>query len=133
MVDRKGDDGAYRQSAQQGTKDAPPSNAGLRDVPRLANCSNGFAHIQEPIHQRDPCAFLISDAQIGQICDPTYFPVMLKLFLATLVLVLALTVGSLPTFAKSNGGKTVDNVAATRAYLLARVPTRRRLPARSLR
>ena len=48
------------------------------------------------------------------------FPVMLKLFLATLVLVLALTVGSLPTFAKSNSGKTVDNVAATRAYVLAR-------------
>jgi hypothetical protein len=44
---------------------------------------------------------------------------MLRFLLAVLVLVLALTLGSLPTFAKSNGGK-VDNVAATRAYLLAR-------------
>ncbi len=36
-----------------------------------------------------------------------------------MVLVLALALGSLPTFARSNGGK-IDNVAATRAYLLAR-------------
>jgi hypothetical protein len=46
-------------------------------------------------------------------------PAMLRLLLVGLVIVLALTVGSLPTFAKSNGGK-VDDVAATRAYLLAR-------------
>jgi hypothetical protein len=44
---------------------------------------------------------------------------MLRLLLAVSVLVLTLTVGPLPAFAKSNGGK-VDNVAATRAYLLAR-------------
>ncbi len=47
-MNRKGDDGAYRQSAQQETKDAPPSNAGLRQAPPLANCSNVFAHMQEP-------------------------------------------------------------------------------------
>jgi hypothetical protein len=46
-------------------------------------------------------------------------PVMLRPFLAVLVLALALTVRVLPTFAKSNRGK-MDNVAATRAYLLAR-------------
>ena len=44
---------------------------------------------------------------------------MLRLPLVISVLVLALTVGSSTTFAKGNGGK-VDNVAATRAYLLAR-------------
>jgi hypothetical protein len=44
---------------------------------------------------------------------------MLRLLLVVLVLILVLTVGSLPTLAKSNGGK-VDNVTATRAYLLAR-------------
>jgi len=42
-----------------------------------------------------------------------------RLPLAVLVLVLSLTGGAVATFAKSNGGK-VDNVAATRAYLLAR-------------
>ena len=41
-----------------------------------------------------------------------------RLPLTGLVLVLALTGGAVATFAKSNGGK-VDNVAATRAYLLA--------------
>jgi hypothetical protein len=46
-------------------------------------------------------------------------PVMLKLFVAILVLVLALTVGSLTVFAKGSRGQP-DNVAATRAYLLAR-------------
>jgi hypothetical protein len=45
--------------------------------------------------------------------------VVLRLLPAASVLALALTVGSLPTFAESNGGK-VDNVAATRGYLLAR-------------
>ncbi len=45
-------------------------------------------------------------------------PVMLRLLLATLVLVLALAGGAVATFAKSSGGK-VDNVAATRTYLLA--------------
>ena len=44
---------------------------------------------------------------------------MLRLPLVISVLLLALTVGSSTTFAKGNGGK-VDNVAATRAYLLAR-------------
>jgi hypothetical protein len=39
--------------------------------------------------------------------------------LAVLVLVLVLAGGAVATFAKSNGGK-VDNVAATRTYLLAR-------------
>jgi len=43
---------------------------------------------------------------------------MARLLLAGLVLVLALTGGAVATFAKSNSGK-VDNVAATRAYLLA--------------
>jgi hypothetical protein len=43
---------------------------------------------------------------------------MWRLLLAVLVFVLALTVGTLTTFAKSNGGK-VNNVAATRTYLLA--------------
>lgn len=46
MVDREGEDGAYRQSAQQETKDAPPSNAGLCDGPRLANHSGRFVHVQ---------------------------------------------------------------------------------------
>jgi hypothetical protein len=49
-------------------------------------------------------------------CD--ILPVILRFLLAVLVVVLVLTVGSLPVFAKSNGGK-VDNVATTRAYLLA--------------
>lgn len=44
--------------------------------------------------------------------------VMGRLPLAVLALVLALTGGAVATFAKSNGGK-VDNVAATRTYLLA--------------
>lgn len=43
---------------------------------------------------------------------------MLRLALTALVLVLALAVGSPPVFAKSPGGK-VNDVAATRAYLLA--------------
>jgi hypothetical protein len=43
---------------------------------------------------------------------------MVRLLLAGLALVLALTGGAVATFAKSDGGK-VDNVAATRAYLLA--------------
>ncbi|MGN6371537.1 MAG: hypothetical protein ACTHM1_00880 [Solirubrobacteraceae bacterium] len=43
---------------------------------------------------------------------------MVKLLLATLVFVLALMVGSIVTFASSDGGR-VDNVAATRAYLVA--------------
>jgi hypothetical protein len=46
-------------------------------------------------------------------------PVMLKFLLAVLVIVLALSVGSLPAFANINGGK-VGNVAATKAYLFAR-------------
>lgn len=44
--------------------------------------------------------------------------VMLRLLLAVLVLVLALTGGAVATFTKSTGGK-VDDVAATRTYLLA--------------
>jgi hypothetical protein len=44
---------------------------------------------------------------------------MLRLFLVILVHALVLTMDSSTTFAKGNGGK-VDNVAATRAYLLAR-------------
>jgi hypothetical protein len=44
---------------------------------------------------------------------------MSRLLFAVLALLLALTMGSLPTFAQSSGGK-MDNVAATRAYLLAR-------------
>jgi hypothetical protein len=43
---------------------------------------------------------------------------MWRPFLAVLVLVLTLIVGALATFANNNSGK-VDNVAATRAYLLA--------------
>ena len=46
-------------------------------------------------------------------------PLMRKLLASALVLVLALTLGSLTVFAKGSGGKP-DNVAATRAYLLAR-------------
>lgn len=45
---------------------------------------------------------------------------MWRLLLAGLVVVLALVAGSLPTFAKSNNGGKVDNLAATRVYLLAR-------------
>lgn len=44
---------------------------------------------------------------------------MLKLLVAVLVLVLALAMGSLTAFARSSGGES-GNVAATRAYLLAR-------------
>lgn len=44
--------------------------------------------------------------------------VMGRLPLTVLVLVLALTGGAVATFAKSNGGK-VNNVVATRTYLLA--------------
>jgi hypothetical protein len=59
------------------------------------------------------------DAQIGSDMRSDILPIMWRPFLAVLVLVLALTVGALATFAKSNSGK-VDNVAATRTYLLAR-------------
>jgi hypothetical protein len=46
-------------------------------------------------------------------------PVVERLAVALLVAVLALTVGPVATFATGNAGK-VDNVAATREYLLAR-------------
>jgi hypothetical protein len=46
-------------------------------------------------------------------------PVMSRLLFVVLVFLLALTAGPLPTFAESNGA-TANNVAATRAYLLAR-------------
>jgi hypothetical protein len=59
------------------------------------------------------------DLQIGSNMRYAILPVVLRLLLAGLVIVLALTVGSFPAFAKSNGGE-VDDVAATRAYLLAR-------------
>jgi hypothetical protein len=44
---------------------------------------------------------------------------MLRLLLAALVVVLALAVSPPPTFAKSNSGR-LNNIAATRAYILAR-------------
>lgn len=44
--------------------------------------------------------------------------VMVRCFLAGLVLAFALTIGSAVTFASGKGGR-VDNVAATRAYLVA--------------
>jgi hypothetical protein len=60
-----------------------------------------------------------SDAQIGSDIRSGILTVMSRLLLVVLVFLLAFTLGSLPTFAESNGGK-VDNVATTRAYLLAR-------------
>jgi hypothetical protein len=44
---------------------------------------------------------------------------MVRLLLTVFVAILALAIGSIPVFAKSSGGR-VDNLAATRAYLLAR-------------